>query len=71
MNAADEAFFHVVADYATDAGWVAHLLMCSLVDLPAYIEARRLSAANASERVVRLQLDKAMVQAGLAPQAVD
>jgi hypothetical protein len=71
MNADDEAFAHVVANHATDRGWQAHLLMIVLAKLPAYIEARRLCAASASERVVRFQLDMAMAQAGFTPQATD
>lgn len=71
MTPIDEAFTRIVADFATDSGWQAHLLLIALAKLPAYADARQRHKDGGTEKVVRFLLGQALAQAGLVPQEID
>jgi len=66
-----EAFARIVANWACDAGLPRDSALIALGATSAFLEARRQHGTGASERVVRLQLDKALSDAGMDKISMD
>jgi len=64
-------FDAILANWATDAGLGHDSALIALGATSAFLKARRLCKAGASEREVRMQLDKALHDVGMTPIRTD